>query len=236
LDTASQNDKKNWSNQFADECAVMFADCLRSIKHLSKSSFEIYPTENKEKVEYLTGARGRGKGKRVDVAVTSRSAGLQIGVSLKGGNFLDSGSGFGKNITGRLYELLDETKAIHEYHPHSMICCVYLFPLQASMDKPKKSTFAKAVSALRSHTGRTDVFSVSQLGKFDKAYIGLYVHPSDSEGFVPNSIRFFDVEDSPPKVGRPKIKNTLSLSDLCLEIVEYYKGGEGVEIEYSDPE
>ena len=86
-DTAGQNAKKNWSKFFADACAMMFAAALRQQPAFSR--FEVFPTSKGEKSEYLTGARGRGRGKKVDVAVSNISAGLQVALSLKAGNFID---------------------------------------------------------------------------------------------------------------------------------------------------
>src|SRR5690606_37428766 len=143
-EAVTQTAKKNWSNRFADRCATMVADALRRQKGLTK--LEVYPKTTGEKVEFVTAAQSRGKGKKVDVAVSSLSAGLQLACSLKAGNFLDtSGSGYGKNLTGRLYELLDETRAVHEYHPHAMIIALYLLPLAATEDKKTTSTFSRAV-------------------------------------------------------------------------------------------
>ena len=234
-DDDTQTLKKNWSKSFADACAVMLANALRERRAFKK--FHVFPTPSGERAEFVTAAGTRGKGKRVDVAVSSLVAGLQVALTLKGGNFLDAtGSGFGKNITGRLYELLDETKAVHEYHPHSLVICVYFFPLAATEDMATKSTFAKAVAYLRGHTGRDDVLQVTQFGRFDESYIGLYVADDTDPRFAPGLCRFFDVTTSPPMLGRPRVDTTLSLEQLAQRIAKLFKGGRAQQIAYAPPE
>lgn len=230
-----QNEKKNWSNRFADECAKMVAEVLRRQQGLARLS--VFPTPAGEKVEYVTAAQSRGKGKKVDVAVSSMAAGLQMACSLKAGNFEDTTSaGYGKNLTGRLYELLDETRAVHEYHPHSMIVAMYFFPLQATEDLKTRSTFAKAVQMLRAHTDRSDPLLVTQFARFDHAAIVLYVPEDVPDGPERGACRVFDVSSDPPKMGRPKIETTETLLQFGRRMVNEFKSGESHEIDYVDPE
>ena len=232
---AAQDDKRLWSTDFANSCAVMFASELRSRRELSKLT--VYPTEDGAQTEFLTGTRGRSRGKRVDVSVSSTSAGLQFALSLKGGNFRDKSTGrYGKNLTGRLYELLDEVRAIHEYHPHSLIDCVYFFPLEASTDGAKKSTLASAVATLRKCTGRDDPLLPTQFGRFDWTAIGLYVPEALDGGPSKGVCRFVDVFAAPPKRGRPKVEATMSLRDLTKHVCEMYRNDMESKIDYAEPE
>lgn len=230
-----QQDKKNWSNRFADECAKMMAEAIR--RQLGSSKLSVFPTPQGHKVEFVTAAQSRGKGKKVDVAVSSMAAGLQMACSLKAGNFLDTTTaGYGKNLTGRLYELLDETRVVHEYHPHAMIIGIYFLPLGATDDLKTKSTFSKAVKMLRAHTGRTDPLLVTQFQRFDHAAIALYVPEDVPMGAVRGVCRYFDVLEAPPKRGRPRVESTETLTQFCTRMVREFRLGEVEEIEYVEPE
>ena len=41
-----------------------------------------------------------------------------------------------------LVELSEETRALHEYHPHAPVVCVYFLPLESCTDLGTRSTFA----------------------------------------------------------------------------------------------
>jgi hypothetical protein len=231
---ATQTEKKLWSKSFANSCALMLADELRRSRVLK--ALHVLPNADGANTEFVTAAGTRGKGKKVDVSVSSLSAGLQLALTLKGGNFPDPGdAGYGKNLTGRLYELLDETRAVHEYHPHTPITCVYYFPLFAATDRPKRSTFARAVGTLRAHTGRQDPLLTTQFARFDWAVIGLYSRGLE-DGAERGAVRYFDVHEAPPKVGRPTVSTTMSTTELVRRIVSLYRGGRIEQIEYVDPE
>lgn len=235
----SQTDKKKWSSRFADQCAIMLADSIRAHRWLRGPVREgkviVYPTEEGTKVESLTGLRG-GKQKRVDVAASSPSAGLQFALSLKGGNFIDPdpAAGYGKNITGRLYEFQDEARVIHEYHPHSLLVCLYFFPVDACTDKKRTSTLAKVVQNLRSMTGRSD--PLMQFSRADWSAVGLYSPEPNGAGLRPGVVRFFDVNEDPPEKGRPRIEHTMSLVELVDRTIHLYRDGDQEPMKYGEPE
>jgi hypothetical protein len=107
--------KNNWSNRFADACAVMVADEVRRNPEFGR--FEVRPNSDGSGREALTFV-GSGDQKRVDVLASTLASGLQLGVSLKGMNFQDAQSGnYDKNLTGRTYELQAEVSAIHGTSP-----------------------------------------------------------------------------------------------------------------------
>lgn len=232
--STDQNAKKNWSKAFADSCALMLADGLRLLKPF-KSKL-VHPNADGTKGEFVTTVGiGGGKGKRVDVSVSTPTAGLELAMSLKGGNFADPGDGaFGKNLTGRLYELLDETREVHEYHPHTSIIGVYFFPLGAATDRSTHSTLAKAVAKLRSHTGRTDPLSPGQFRRFDWSAVALYTHEPLC-GIEAGVLRFFDTFENPPRTGRPKVATTLGLTNFLRRVTDIHRG-EDNQIDYAEPE
>lgn len=215
---ASHNDKRNWSGRFANQCAVSLADCFRRTDLARK---KIRPLSLLEGTEPLT-PLGSGTRKRIDVTVVDEILGLEIGVSLKGLNFRDEASGnFDKNLTGRLYELGDEMRLVHEHLPHAFMAAVLLLPLEAATDKSETATssFAHAVQKLRERTGRLDPALAAHSARADAGFVGLYAD-GGAPGFPRGVVRFFDVASAPPRRGRPLLAETLSMQELASTIVE----------------
>jgi hypothetical protein len=180
--------------------------------------------------------RGQEKSKKIDVLAGDLVAGLQIAVSLKGVGFRDQASlGFGKNITGRLYELENETRRLHQYRPQSVVIGLYFVPFGSTEDKMSDRTpsgFADLVASLRGMTGRSDPHRQDEWHRIDLGFVGLYV-PGDRERFtirgsgpdrgeqfayedcLPRGVvRYFDVNVDPPRRGRPLVDQLLTLEDL----------------------
>jgi len=230
---AAQNQKKNWSKAFADRCAIAIADALRH--HPDLERLDIYPTADGRRTEPLVGAVGQGQKKRIDVAVATPAAGLHLGVSLKAGNFEDPQQGhFGKNLTGRIYELRDEVNAIHSHHPHAILGCVYFFPIEACTDGRTKSTLASVLGKLRAITGRDDPLLVSQFSRLDWSGIGLYSDGSGEPRIPRGAFQILDTAESPPALGRPVVSSTLSLEDAVDRLVSFLDSTEV--IDYAEPE
>src|SRR5262249_7994604 len=70
---------------------------------------------------------------------------------------------------------------------------------------------------LRGRTGRLDATVGAQMTRCDASFVGLYA--TGDEGLTRGVIRFFDTSNPPPKRGRPRVEDTLSLSQLVTEIV-----------------
>lgn len=224
----SSHDKRNWGSRFADACAVMFADVVR--EHATFSNFEIRPNADGTGRESLTGVGG-GKKKRVDVIVSTLASGLQVAISLKAEN-LSADDRLGRNTLNRIYELQDEVRAIHEYQPRAFVVGVFLMPLQTATDKAQHSSFARCVAQLRARTGRTDYTSLGQINRLDWAVVGLYVPDGEQRGVV----RYFDVHQAPPRVGRPKLETTLTIDDVVRHVSDHYERDLGDKIDYAEPE
>lgn len=153
---------------------------------------------------------------------------------------------FDKNLTGRTYELQDETSVIHRYQPAAMVVALYFMPLAATVDKKSESSpssFARAVAHLRGRTGRIDPTLPSQVDRVDAAFIALYVAGDDERaaGFeyvddLPRGIvRFFDVLDDPPRRGRPRLDTTLDLDSMIARIATRF-GTADASIDWAEPE
>jgi hypothetical protein len=215
---SSHNDKRNWSGRFANQCAVSLADCFRKTDLPKKT---IRPLSLEEGTEPLT-PLGSGTRKRIDVTVVDEILGLEIGVSLKGLNFRDDKNGnFDKNLTGRLYELGDEMRLVHEHLPHAFMAGVLLLPIEAALDKTEaaSSSFAHAIQKLRERTGRLDPALAAHSARCDAGFVGLYADGA-APGFQRGVVRFFDVANAPPRRGRPLVADTLSMQETASLIVE----------------
>jgi hypothetical protein len=215
---ADQNTKRRWSERFADGCAVAFADAFRRCDLGGKT---VRPTDLRSGTEPLTPLGGATR-KRIDVTVVDAMLGLEIGVSLKGLNFRDAKSGnFDKNLTGRLYELGDEVRVVHEHLPHAFMAGVFFLPLAATADKGDGATssFAHSVQRLRERTGRLDAALAGHAARCDAGFVCLY-SDDDASGARRGAARFLDVASAPPRRGRPVVSATLSLPETAATIVD----------------
>ena len=214
-----QNVKRHWSESFADACAVAIADELRKSDVLKRKA--ISPEAIGKKTEKLVPLRA-GTSKRIDVTVVDPILGLEIGVSLKGMNFKDSGAdNYDKNLTGRLYELTDEVRLVHEHLPYAVMVGILFLPLESVDDKTESadSSFARAVVKLGERTGRLDASLPGQATRCDSGYVALYSVGKEASRFPGGLCRFLNVTLEPPRRGRPVLGCTLSLEEMVAEIV-----------------
>lgn len=214
----TQNEKRRWSERFADGCADAFADVFRDTPLKSK---RILPRDLASGTEPLT-PLGAGTSKRIDVTVSDDMLGLEIGVSLKGLSFRDARSGnFDKNLTGRLYELGDEVRLVHEHLPHAFMVGVFFLPLLSCSDKTEaaNSSFANTVMKLRARTGRLDAALAGQSARCDASYVCLYGLGRETDGCLRGCARLFNVKSPPPRRGRPELNSTLTLTEAVEQIV-----------------
>ncbi len=175
--------------------------------------------------------------KRIDVTVADSVLGLEIAASLKGLNFVDAtAENYDKNLTGRLYEMADEVRLVHEHLPHAFMVGIFFLPLDSCKDKTDRanSSFANTVVKLRARTGRLDAALSAHASKCDAGYVGLYSTGSESERYASGLVRFLNVQRLPPKRGRPQVATTLSMGEMVEEIVARATGSD--EIKWSEPE
>lgn len=228
-----QSARKNWSNRFADACAQMVADAVRTNRALKK--FDVRPRADGSGKEALTFVAA-GKRKRVDVIAATLASGLQVGISLKGLNFRGPGGNYDHNLTGRTYELQDEVGAIHEYQAAAFMVGLYFLPIQAAWDKKTAaSSFARTVAHLRARSGRIDRMLPSQLRRCDAAGVALYVPGDPGDPFPRGVVRYFDVSQDPPRRGRPSLGSTYTLKQFVDVLAEQHAMDEAA-IDWADPE
>lgn len=231
-ESGNQNEKRAWSERFANGCAIAFADQFRK-SDLKKK--RVRPNTLAEGTEPLT-PLGSDTKKRIDVTVSDPVLGLEIGASLKGLNFKDGSSGnFDKNLTGRLYELGDEVRLVHEHLPHAFMVGVFFLPLDSVSDKKEgNSSFANAVRKLRERTGRLDVALAGHAARCDASYVALYTTGVEAAGYPRGACRFLNVLSDPPRRGRPKIETTLSISQVVAQVVDAAMSS--VNMKWEEPE
>lgn len=233
-ESGSQDDKRHWSERFAHACAVAIANEVRRCKQLPKAK-HVLPLSLAEGTEPLT-PLGAGTTKRIDVTVADPVLGLELGFSLKGLNFKDAGSGnYDKNLTGRLYELGDEVRMVHEHLPHAFMVGVFFLPMASTSDKSTgQSSFAHTVAKLRDRTGRLDFALAGHAPRCDTGWVALYTLGTEPQRYPRGLVRFFNVETAPPHRGRPRVGVTLSLEEMVDTVVA--QATRTTERQYSDPE
>ncbi|MFO7856344.1 MAG: hypothetical protein R6V44_14230 [Paracoccaceae bacterium] len=215
-----QSGKRNWSERFAAGCAVAIADGLRAEKRRRRQLARkiVRPESLAGGVEPITPLTSTIS-KKVDVTLTDPNLGLEIGFSLKGLNSPDDGR-YGKNLTGRCYELSDEVRLIHRYLPRCVMVGIFFMPLEAAADaKSGPSTFARTFEALRERSGRAGSLHGEDHFRCDHAFVGLYCRTARDD-IGRGACRFAPVEEDPPMNGRPKVGTTLSLESMVARVLD----------------
>jgi hypothetical protein len=228
--TADRDLKKNYAQRFSNQLAQTIADALRP-KYPT-----VTPTASgggqEAAIEVVKGH------KRLDVGAIDPALGLLLCVSIKTYSFQDY-SPKNKNPLGRWtkntvrndHELRGEAMVLHQRQPYSVLIGLMFEPFATCDDgNPKsrresaKSSFAHHVNILSKRTGRGKRAIIGgpttawvDLGAddprhdlFERVFIGLY-HPDGPER---GAVRFFDVENPPPRFGRPSDAQTLSFEQF----------------------
>jgi hypothetical protein len=237
------DDKRNWSNRFADACAYMAAPIVRhGLGTLgAPPDLVVLPTASGTAEPPVV--LGEGSRKRIDVAVVHRLGGLRIDLSFKGLNFRDArGDHFDKNLTGRTYELEDELRQVRRLQPSSFVFALYWMPVLGSTDKATgESSFARTLMHLRARVHRGAPGTARDPGRLDGAGVGLYA-PMDTvltseENLARGVLRCVDVRVDPPRRGRPRIETTNTLDELIHNWVRVYLEGVGAAApDWDEPE
>lgn len=227
--TADRDVKKNYAQRLSNNLAQALADALRA-KYPT-----VTPTAAGEGQESaIDVARGR---KRLDVAAIDPTLGLLLCVSIKTYSFQDYSprnqklGRWTKNIVRNDHELRGEAMVLHQRQPYSVLVGVMFEPFAtcddgdpASTRDDAKSSFAHHVNTLAKRTGRGKraVFGLpatawvdlgaddNRFDLFERVFIGLY-HP---DGPQRGAVRFFDVENPPPRFGRPSEAQTQSFEQF----------------------
>ncbi|MGB3369587.1 MAG: hypothetical protein WBD41_30035 [Rhodococcus sp. (in: high G+C Gram-positive bacteria)] len=226
---ADRSDKKNYAQRLSNHLAQTVADALRP--HYPNITPDAMGVGQEAQVDV---AKGR---KRLDVKALDPTLGLILCVSIKTYSFRDFSPRTGKfgrwtkNIVRNDHELRGEAMVLHQRQPYSVLVAVMFEPFFTCDDGDAskasdigKSSFAHHVTTLSKRSGRGKRAVVGGTGKmwvdlgaedtrydlFEKVFIGLY----DTDG----EVRFFDVDESPPRNGRPTNAQTLSFEEFTAVV------------------
>jgi hypothetical protein len=146
-ETASQSQKKRYSEILSSHLAREVADGLRRIGFRNVKPLAEGPGERA-----FQGGLGP---KKVDVSYSDEQHGLLMAVSIKSINFAP----FGKNLKNRFGDLLTEAITLHLRFPYSIVCMLFAFPQASDKDITKirtMSTFGRATKLFATVSGRRD--------------------------------------------------------------------------------
>jgi hypothetical protein len=193
-DTASQADKKAYSERLSHELAIEMADGLRRLG-FSGIKPERQLVENgkyKGQVRIIKEKEFQGGlgPKRVDVSFADDRHGLMLAVSIKTLNFpsfprikgtdppqfdYSKKGKFSKNIKNRFGDLTTESITLHLRFPFAVVACLYAMPDRSNEDKGlqmKASTFERAARLYGTISGRTAYGDPAE--KFENVTLMLY--------------------------------------------------------------
>jgi len=247
-DSASREQKKNYSERLSNSIAVLLASRLRKAGGFKT----ILPNPDGLGRETGSASGAHKKLKKTDVRFATQDTGLELLVSVKTLNFRDvkkdpkvSGGvvigRYTKNMVRNDHELRAEAMDHHERFPYAVLIGLFFVPVDACDDASNgKSSFAHAVITFRPRTGRKEVSDAP--AQFERLFIGLY----DSGKKADDAVGFFDVVSPPPRQGRVPWHDEaeearrggrlLTLDQMVFEIVKEYGIRNRRYIEWADEE
>lgn len=218
---AKDVDKRTYATRFADNMARCVANALR------ERFPGILPTEAGGGTEVL--ARSVRGPKRLDVSYSTPQFGLGLGISLKSAHYREVGGAkrYTHYMRSNDEELRAEAIGYHRRQPYAVLVGVVFLPKDACNDAKgaNPSSFGSWVKYLRPLAGRDA--PTDDIARFERVYIGLY----DPQG---TEMSFFNVENAPPKAGRPK--SLLSFVEFLDQVEVAYLQRNRAEFEWADEE
>ncbi len=205
--------KKNFAERLSRHLSTLVANKLRP-------SFPgILPSEDGTGQE--SRARTAKGVKKLDVNYSTLELGLGLGVSIKTINSRDKKSSrYTKNYTRVDNELRAEALDYHLRQPYAVLVGILFLPIDACDDgQPEGTTpssFGAAVRMFRHRACRKDQHGDGEL--LERMFLGLY--GKDSHGRM--DADFFDVEDAPPRCGRPSQPPATGLDEVIARIAAEY--------------
>lgn len=228
-DDAEREDKRNYAQRLSTALAVEIARRLRP------AFPDVRPTPE-EGHETAMGAAGGTK--RLDVCVWHDRLGLLLDVSIKTYSFRDFDrkkkrlGRMTKNVVRNDMELLAEASKVHERQPYAVLVGLMFVPVMACDDGERgRSSFAHMVETFRKRTGR-DGHDDKRYDRFEAFYLGLYESDGDRRG----SVRFFDVEEDPPRNGKPRRDSTLSFDEVTVAIKDLVDRRNSKGMKWAEPD
>ena len=168
-DSASQAEKKRYSERISAAVALMLSEELRA-----RGLDGCRPASAKETGE--SGAERRMAGglgaKKVDVTWSTEEAGLLLAISVKTINFRDQRTkNFQKNLINRRGDMLMEAVTLHPRFPYAVLCGLFFLDKGAESDgtSRRRSTFLNAHQRLQLFTDRNDPAGREE--QFERLYL-----------------------------------------------------------------
>jgi len=207
--------------------ATAFANAMaRLIAHALRPRFEgIKPDSSGRGIE--SPAQSLRGLKRLDVNFSTQTAGLGLGLSLKSVHTPDKDPKhrFHHNMKRNDEELRVEALGYHQRQPYAVLVAVIVLPFAAcedgSADRP--SSFGTWVEYVWSLGRRSDLSG--EFDRFEAVFVALYDPGSEELGF-------FDVNEPPPRTGRPA--SLLSLSQFADHVASLYDRRNDLEFCWAD--
>jgi hypothetical protein len=204
--------------------AIRFADNIA--EHIAADLFERLEDIKATTKRTAQAARGR---KQLDINFSTPHLGLALGISLKSVHLRDvkGAERYTHNMKRNEEELRIEASGYHKRQPYAVMVAVLFLPFDSAEDgkRDNPSSFGSWVRHLRPYSGRRE--PDDEIDKFEKIYIALY-EPDGTD------LRFFDVEESPPKNGRPA--RTLSYREFLGGVYHAYLSRNRAEFKWAEGE
>lgn len=219
---APRTEKKNYAERLSRQLAKVFADELRP--HFDG----ILPNETGQGQE--SKVRTSKGFKKLDVNYSTIQLGLALGLSIKTINFPDARSKrFTKNYSRNENELRAEATDYHRRQPWAVLIAVIFLPISSCADAAVRveegaSSFGSAARFFRNIAQRKRVDDDAD--RFEAVYLALY----DEQAHV----RFFNVENPPPKRRPPSDAETIDLAGLIAQVRTVYDDRNSPPFEWAD--
>jgi hypothetical protein len=207
------HEKNQYAIRFANQMAILIAEHL-------EGRFRGITATAKRAAGAVTGK------KQLDINYSTLDHGLELGISLKSVHIRDVGGAgrYTHNMKRNEEELRIEAYGYHKRQPYAVMIGALLLPFDSCDDgKKKPSSFGSWVKKLRPYAGRSE--PTDEFDRFEKIYIGLY-EPDGSD------LRFFDVQDDPPKQGRPLKMHTYA--KFLDEVFHAYRRRSRTDFKWAD--
>jgi len=199
------------------ECALGIADGLRS------RFPEVWPQGPGR--EFVRSPRAVRTPRMLDVNYSTPERGIGFCVSLKRGASVRLAQPPTFRMRKVDEELRNEASGYHQRQPFAVMIAVVFLPADAYDDASDRhsSSFGAWVKYLRPLSGRRD--PGDDIARFEKVFVAAY----DSTG---TTMEFFDVENAPPKTGRPKA--VLTYLEFLDQVEKSYIKRNAAEFHWAD--
>lgn len=218
-DTATQPEKKRYSEQISQVVAVALAQELRERGLMQARPSPAGELDKSGAERRMAGGIGA---KKVDVTWATEESGLLLAISVKTVNFRDGRTkNFQKNLVNRRGDMLIEAVTLHRRFPYAVLAGFLFLDKDSEHDGTvnRRSTFLNAHSRLKIFSGRNDPSGRDE--QFEKLYVLLL----DASPTVA-TVRAFEVGEPQTEIPLEKIFDQLMVlvADRNPDFYEFNNG------------